>query len=107
MKNQPHNFWAGVINYVRASAQSAEALKPWDFREEKEMKTVLVFRTSVKENNQDSPLSVQLNELIGKNSWTIDLDDVDSVLRAVCVKSYLQEIVTIVEGHGYNCEVML
>lgn len=107
MKNQPTNFWAGVINYVRASAQSAEALKPWDFRTEKEAKTVLVFRTSVEECSDQSPIFIRLNELIGVNNWTIDLEDVDKVLRAVCVKSSLDEIVTIFRDHGYSCEVML
>ncbi|WP_158795662.1 hypothetical protein [Pedobacter sp. L105] len=107
MKNQTHSFWTGVINYVRASAQSAEALKPWDFRTEKESKTVLVFRTSVEEYSDQSPLFIQLNELIGANNWTIDLEDVDKVLRAICVESSRDEIVTLLQQQGYLCEVLL
>jgi len=99
-------FWSGVINYVRASARSAEALKPWDFREEKEVKTVLVFRTSIEEYTDQSPIALQLNYLVGKNNWTIDLEDIDKVLRVVCVKGSLDQIVAVIKNHGFACEVL-
>lgn len=99
-------FWSGVINYVRASAQSAEALKPWDFREEKEVKTVLVFRTSVEGFADQFSLAAELDQLVGLNNWTIDLDDVDKVLRVVCVAESASKIIAILKDHQFLCELM-
>lgn len=99
-------FWSGVINYVRASAFCAEALKPWDFREEQEAKTVLVFRTSIEEFADQLMITSELNELVGKNNWTIDLDDVDKVLRVVCGESKTTKIITLLTAQGFICEVM-
>lgn len=99
-------FWSGVINYVRASAQNAEALKPWDFREQKEAKTVLVFRTSVEGFTEQAVVADQLDQLVGQNNWTIDLDDVDKVLRVVCGESKSGSIMAILNGHHFVCEIM-
>ncbi len=99
-------FWSGVINYVRASAQNAEALKPWDFREENEAKTVLVFRTSIEEFSDQLMITSELNELVGMNNWTIDLDDVDKVLRVVCRQSNTSKIITLLIAQGFICEIM-
>lgn len=100
------NFWSGVINYVRASAQSAEALKPWDFREEKEALTVLVFKTTVNSLEEQALLSKGLTELLGDNNWTIDLDDVDKVLRVVGFPSKETSIMHLLKNHNFKCEVL-
>ncbi|HEY0177899.1 MAG TPA: hypothetical protein VGC08_16065 [Pedobacter sp.] len=109
MKNETtlsRTFWSGVINYVRASAQTAEALKPWDFREEKIVKTVLVFRTSVDGFADQVIVAGQLDELVGQNNWTIDLDDVDKVLRIVCEERMTGRIIAVLNGHDFSCELM-
>jgi hypothetical protein len=109
MKNQTAlnpTFWSGVINYVRASAQPAEALTPWDFREQIEEKTVLVFSTSVEGITEQSLVAAGLDTLVGERNWTIDLDDIDKVLRVVCSKSSEAKIVSIFGERGYRCELM-
>lgn len=100
-------FWSGVINYVRASAQSAEALRPWDFREEKEQKTVMVFSTSVNGIIDRMMIADELNELTGENNWTIDLDDVDKVLRVVAFPGSRSKIIDVLRSHNFRCEVMV
>jgi len=109
MKNQTAlnpTFWSGVISYVRAAAQPAEALTPWDYREHVEAKTVLVFRTSVEGITEQSRVASGLDTLVGTKNWTIDLDDVDKVLRVVCTKSSEAKIVSIFGERGYQCELM-
>lgn len=102
----PRSLWSGVINYIKASAQNAEALKPWSFREEKQELTVLVFTTTVNGFNDQSLVFDQLNNLLGKNNWTIDLDDVDKVLRVVGLPGNLEKIVQILKMHEFDCQVM-
>lgn len=99
-------LWSGVINYIKASAQNAEALKPWSFKEEKEALTVLVFRTTVDGFSDQALVFPQLNEIVGKNNWTIDLDDVDKVLRVIGLPSNIAEIITVFKTFNFNCEIM-
>lgn len=110
MKNQTTalnpTFWSGVISYVRASAKPAEAPGPWDFREQTEAKTVLVFRTSVEGITEQLLITARLNTLVGERNWTIDLDDVEKVLRVVCTKSSEGKITRIFREQGYDCELM-
>jgi len=109
MRNQsvmPRSLWSGVINYIKASAQNAEALKPWSYTAEKEEMTVLVFTTTVKGFEQQALVFDQLNDLLGPNNWTIDLDDIDKVLRVVGLHSNLQKIIDIFIAHQLDCKVM-
>lgn len=109
MKNQTAlnpTFWSGVINYVRAAAQPAAALTPWDFREEVEAKTVLVFRTSIAGITEQLLITYSLNSLVGEKNWTIDLEDVDKVLRVVCPRSAEDKIISVFKEQGEYCELM-
>ena len=109
MKNETAlnlTFWSGVINYVRAAAQPAETLTPWDFREQIEAKTVLVFRTSIAGITEQLMITSGMNKLVGENNWTIDLEDVDKVLRVVCPKSAEHKIISIFKAKGESCEIM-
>jgi len=101
-----NTFWSGVINYVKASAQSNEALSSWDLMEHKEAKTVLVFRTSVNGINERSSIAAQLDKLVGKNNWTIDLDDIDKVLRVVCSAAKEKKIIDTLHDRGFDCQVL-
>jgi hypothetical protein len=110
MKNQTAlnlTFWSGVINYVRAVAQPAEALTSLDFREDAEIKTVLVFRTSIAGITEQLMVTAALNTLVGEKNWTIDLEDVDKVLRVVCVKSAERKIISIFNEQQEYCEVLI
>jgi len=102
----PRTLWSGVINYLKASAQNADALRPWSFREQKEQLTVLVFTTTVDGFDDQSLVFEELNDLLGKNNWTIDLDDVDKVLRVIGVPSNQEKIFHIFQAHQFDCQVM-
>jgi hypothetical protein len=102
----PRTIWSGVMNYLKASAQNADALRPWSFREQKEARTVLVLKTTVTGFSDQQLVADQLNALLGKNNWTIDLDDVDKVLRVVGLQSSLQEIMQILHEHEFDGEIM-
>jgi hypothetical protein len=109
MKNQTAlnpTFWSGVINYVRAIAQPTETVTPWDLRESVEEKTVLVFRTSIAGITEQLMVTSALNALVGENNWTIDLEDIDKVLRVVCVKSAEHKIISIFSDQQEYCEIM-
>jgi hypothetical protein len=101
-------LWSGVMNYIKASAQNAEALKPWAFREEEQTEeiTVLVFKTTVDEFEEQGEMAKGLNELVGNNNWTIDLDDVDRVLRIIGKKSSTNQIISLLNDSNYICEMM-
>jgi len=98
--------WSGIMNYMKASAQNAEAIKPWSFREEKAALTILVFSTSIQGLKEQSLVFDQLNQLLGENNWTIDLDDVDKVLRVVSTPGNQQKIINILNLYRFSCEVM-
>lgn len=98
------NFWSGVINYIRASANNAEALRPWDFRVPKEVKTVLVYKTSVEGLTDMAAVAGPMDELVGTKNWTIDLEDVDRVLRVVCVEDKSDGILNILHQADFICE---
>lgn len=100
------SVWAGVMNYIKASAQNAEALKPWSFREQKESLTILVFSTTVNDFQDQSRIFTPLNNLLGENNWTIDLEDVDKVLRVVAEPGDQQQIINILNQQRFSCEVM-
>jgi hypothetical protein len=102
----PHSLWSGLVNYIKASAQNAEALQPWPYTKDKEEMTVLVFTTSIQGFDEQSLVFDQLNDLLGSNNWTIDLDDVDKVLRVVGLYSNMEKIIRILNGHQFSCKVM-
>jgi len=101
------NFWSGVINYVKAVAQKEETLKSADFEVNQEAKTVLVFKTSVAGIVEQLMITKALNELLGNNNWTIDLDDVDKVLRVVCLANLQPKVVEILNQFGFKCEMLM
>jgi len=70
------------------------------------MESILVFRTSIQESAAFNVARGQLNELIGENKWTVDLDDEDKVLRAVCVAERESGIKEIFDQYGFACELM-
>lgn len=64
---------------------------------------ILLFKTNV---NCQSAMLV-LHAILGGNpaieKWTVDLEDEDCVLRIVSRTLTHQQIITILNQHGYNC----
>lgn len=101
-------FWSEVINFIGFSADHAENLRPMVMETVKvaENNIVLVFSTSVQESADLAKISGPLNKLIGKDQWTVDLDDEDKVLRVVCVPGKQPEIVRLFNKYGFACDLM-
>ncbi|WP_411029878.1 hypothetical protein [Spongiimicrobium sp. 3-5] len=69
------------------------------------MKTVLVFKTSVTQDNEVRQLKPLLNNLVNpKGRWNFDLEDCDKILRVEAQKLPAVAIVSALERSGFLCE---
>lgn len=69
------------------------------------MKTVLVFKTSVLEEQQIRKLRPLLNKLVNRNGcWNFDLEDCDNILRVETQNLHACTISSLLEKNGYRCE---
>ncbi len=69
------------------------------------MKTVLIFKTSVKKKKQIRKLKKMLNKLISHNGhWNFDLEDCDNILRVETQKLQAVTISSALRIHGFDCE---
>lgn len=101
-------FWSEVINYIGFSAYHAENLRPIMAGTEKagESSVVLVFSTSLGGAEDLEQIRKPLNKLLGKDKWTVDLDDEDKVLRVVCQPERQPEIAALFSRHGFAAALM-
>ncbi|WP_442591137.1 hypothetical protein ACSBL2_07890 [Pedobacter sp. AW31-3R] len=99
-------LWSEVINYLRFSATDAENLKLKQSVKELSMDHISVFRTTVQHQKDLEKVAVSLNKLIGKEKWTIDLDDEEKVLRAIFRVDRQEEIIDACKRSGFSCELM-
>lgn len=65
---------------------------------------VLVFRTSLRNQQNISRAGLHLKELPGIISWNVDLHDVDNVLRIESSGISPRIVETTLSGAGYFCE---
>lgn len=64
---------------------------------------VLLFKTNIR-TASDKELMTQLMEQHKINQWTVDQEDVDCVLRIVSNELQLNDVIALVNQHGYHCE---
>ncbi|PSL46139.1 hypothetical protein CLV51_103115 [Chitinophaga niastensis] len=64
---------------------------------------ILIFRTNIRSTSDKKRLQpiLDANECI--EHWNIDLDDVDYVLRIISYQLKHQQIIELIEHHGYEC----
>lgn len=77
---------------------TADRHTPWS--------SILIFKTSVQNLKEKSRITEKLNYLVGERNWTIDLDDEDKVLRAICSKEMAKDIKQVLTSYSYMCESM-
>lgn len=66
---------------------------------------VLVFRTSVKCNDQVDALRPLLElTLAGRGQWNFDLEDRDHILRVEADVVVREHIMALLAGYGFACE---
>lgn len=68
--------------------------------------SILIYKTSVRNNKEKSKVADKLNYLVGEKNWTIDLDDEDKVLRVVCNRELGKDIEQVFATYRYRCESM-
>ena len=69
------------------------------------MKTVLVFKTSVRRKKEVRKLKTLLNKLIDYNGyWNFDLEDCDNILRVETQKLQAETVSSVLNMHGFDCE---
>jgi hypothetical protein len=69
---------------------------------------VLVFKTSVSDNEEVKQLRPLLNKLIRQNgNWNFDLEDCDNILRVETQLLKAENISTTLHNQGFYCEELL
>lgn len=68
------------------------------------MKNVLVFRTDVKTVDENEKALGALNNILRQDEKaTLDLEDIDKVLRVECTKTSAEEIQSLFLNEGFIC----
>ena len=69
------------------------------------MKTVLVFKTSVRQEEDIRKLQTVLDRNISNNeSWNFDLEDCDKILRVESWSTTADTISLALRSKGYHCQ---
>jgi hypothetical protein len=65
--------------------------------------SILVFKTSVSNQNDIIRLSLQLNNIIRNGKWNFDLDDCDNILRVESTLNTPHVIINLLNEHAFEC----
>jgi hypothetical protein len=68
---------------------------------------VLIFKTSLHAPRDVSRISNGLNEDKRISKWTVDLEDIDRVLRIESHNLKPDTVITLLGNYGYHCEELL
>ena len=66
---------------------------------------ILLFKTNIRSEG-DKRYIGKIMEEHRIEEWTVDLDDIDCVLRIVSPTLKLEEVINLVMNSGYHCEVL-
>lgn len=64
---------------------------------------VHVFKTDISSGSLVDLIMPLFNSHPNITRWSVDIEDVDNVLRVISNKEIEQEIIKIVEGNGFIC----
>jgi hypothetical protein len=64
---------------------------------------ILIFKTNVRTEFEKKCVADILNSLNSIQEWSIDMEDVDRVLRIVSTSKSTEEIITTLTNEGYEC----
>lgn len=65
---------------------------------------ILVFKTTIKTEEDKQKVALVLDSLSQINRWTVDCDDCDCVLRIEADGILEDQIIKIVQQLGFDCE---
>jgi hypothetical protein len=63
---------------------------------------ILVFKTNIKQKEDTGKIAKAL-AIDSISQWTVDVNDIDCVLRVVTQTLSTNEIITIITHEGYEC----
>jgi hypothetical protein len=64
---------------------------------------ILIFKTNIATTTDRSKIAPVLDRQQHVVSWTVDMEDVDCVLRVVANEPVLEEITALISANGYAC----
>lgn len=64
---------------------------------------VLVFKTNITQSHEKERVGSWLTGIPHVTDWSVDVEDIDRVLRVVSHHPCHQEIINTVTGLGYEC----
>lgn len=64
---------------------------------------ILLFKTNITSEMAKQPLANLLNNNPNINSWTVDHEDIDRVLRIISYTLSHTEVINLLTSHGYEC----
>jgi hypothetical protein len=68
---------------------------------------ILVFKTDIQHREDIQKLKPLLDTKIGASRWSVDLSDVDFVLRVESQRNENQTIIEMIKQAGYHCEELI
>lgn len=70
---------------------------------ENEVENILVFATNIETETDKQKISYILDEHSEIQQWTLDLEDIDCVLRIVSETLSEEDIIGIIKSQDFNC----
>ncbi len=68
---------------------------------------VLVFRTDIKSKKKVKAIKPHFNKLTLINKWSVDLEDIDNVLRIESAEPLREvDVINLVNECGFHCETL-
>jgi len=67
------------------------------------MENILLFKTDIRTEGDKHHIK-EVMETHQIDQWTVDLEDIDCVLRIVTSTLKLEDVIKLVAAHGYQCE---
>lgn len=64
---------------------------------------ILIFKTNIRTLEDKHKIGGGLNTLGNISQWSVDLEDIDCVLRVESDILSPHHIITVINNHGYDC----
>lgn len=68
------------------------------------MKHIIIFKTSLQDNEDLYSIKDVLNNVFGEKNWSMALDDIDKILRVVSYTACKDLVIQILKSSGFQCE---
>ena len=68
---------------------------------------ILLFKTNISHESEKKLLEIILDNNPSIQNWSIDMDDIDCVLRIESFTLSHNEIIDLINQHGYKCRELI